>query len=317
MVITDYLKNYIGQEDSKSRLNFYINQFKKTKFLPPLLFSSSRGSGKTELAREIAKNLEDDTGKIKKYIEVNSASLKSIQDFLDDLVLPHIIGNQYVTILLDESHALNSRLTEWLLTAFNTEKDSKTSVSYNGQQYDFDFKYLSVITATTNPEKISQAFLSRFRRFDLKEYKNEEIAQILTKNLINKNYTVNLEDGLSLEIAGYARQTPREIVHISKDIRGYCEQNNNYEFTFKDWEFFRKIMGIKPFGLTNQEAEVLRCLQTRDSSLTYLAAKLKLDIQTLRRNIEPFLLNKNLMIIDQKRKITRQGIEILKEIENI
>jgi Holliday junction resolvasome RuvABC ATP-dependent DNA helicase subunit len=312
MVITDYLKNYIGQEDSKSRLNFYINSYYATGILPPILVSSARGTGKTELVREVAKNLYDKDGKIKRYIEVNSSGIKSIQDFVNDIYNPYINGNQYVTLLLDECHNIPFKLMDWLLSVFNTEVGPVTSVSYGGQQFDFDFRYLSVLTATTNPEKLNQPFISRFRRFDLAPYKLDELASILISKL-NKNSdsAVNLDKPLALKIAEYGRDTPREMVHLSKDIVGFCEQKGNRDFNLDDWEYFKKLVGLKPLNLNRQEIEVLKCLQTGDKTLTHIASKLKLDVQCVRKDVEPFLLNRDLMIIDQKRKLTRKGREIL------
>lgn len=310
--MTDYLTEYIGQSDSKSRLNFYINQHKTSGFLPPIGIFGSRGLGKSELARAVAKNLDNSDGKIKKYVEVNCSTLKGIQDFIDDLYTPHIAGRQEVTILLDEAHAMGHKLNDWLLSATNTEKDNLNIVGYNGQDFEFDYNKLSLIVATTNPEKLSQPFLSRFRRFDLAQYKNDEISQILSNLLKDKN--IEIKSGVSQNISTYCRGTPRHAVHLNKDIIGYCQQEEKECFDENDWSKLRKILGIKPLGLTNQELQVLRELSSGAKTLTNLAARLKVDRQTLQKDIESFLLSNSLIQVDGKRYITQLGQKILNQL---
>jgi Holliday junction DNA helicase RuvB len=310
--MTDYLTEYIGQTDSKSRLNFYINQHKKSGFLPPIGLFGARGLGKTELARSVAKNLENSEGKIKKYVEVNSSTLKGIQDFIDDLYTPFIAGSQEITILLDEAHGMGHKLNEWLLTATNTEKTNVNTVSYNGQDFEFNYNKLSLLIATTNPEKLSQPFLSRFRRFDLAQYTEKEISIILLNTLREKN--IEIKEELALDISSYCRGTPRNSIHLSKDIVGYCLQEDNLDFNKDGWAKLRKILGIKPLGLTNQEIQVLKELNTGAKTLTNLAARLKVDRQTLQKDVECFLLSNNLMQVDGKRFITQLGQNIVKSL---
>jgi Holliday junction resolvasome RuvABC ATP-dependent DNA helicase subunit len=68
-----------------------------------------------------------------------------------------------------------------------------------------------------------------------------------------------------------------------------------------------------PYGLTYTEKQILETLNHCGSTtLTGLAAKLGLSKGALQRDHELYLLNKNLMEIDGKRKITKEGLEICK-----
>ena len=104
---------------------------------------------------------------------------------------------------------------------------------------------------------------------------------------------------------------------LSKDIVQYCKNEDTTDFTKVHWDDFRTYFDVKPFGLTINEIELLRYLATGPKSLTTISGKLNLDISTVRKEVELFCLSKGLIIIDGKRRITKKGIDILKEIDKI
>ena len=82
-------------------------------------------------------------------------------------------------------------------------------------------------------------------------------------------------------------------------------------FSIYDFEALSDSVGILPLGITYTEKQILETLNNCGSAtLTGLAAKLGLSKSALQRDHELYLLNKNLMAIDGKRKITSQGIEL-------
>ena len=84
-------ENLVGQHQIKRKLNFYIDVHKKTGVVPFLNFIGARGLGKTAYAREFANNLTNANGQRKKFIEINSSTIKSLAQFLDQIfdVLVH------------------------------------------------------------------------------------------------------------------------------------------------------------------------------------------------------------------------------------
>ena len=95
--------------------------------------------------------------------------------------------------------------------------------------------------------------------------------------------------------------------------RRLCYQQT--KFGIEDWNSLKKQHGIRPLGLQSNEIEILRLLSSRGSmSLTGLAASMGLDTSTVRKDIELFLLKRNLIKIEGKRHITAFGQQILKEI---
>ena len=68
-------------------------------------------------------------------------------------------------------------------------------------------------------------------------------------------------------------------------------------------------------GLTNTEKQLLTALKEIGSAtLTGLSAKLGLSKTALQRDHEMYLLNKNLIEIDGKRKITARGLKLCNEL---
>ena len=77
-------------------------------------------------------------------------------------------------------------------------------------------------------------------------------------------------------------------------------------------------VSILPLGLTYTEKQILEVLNKHGSAtLTGLAAKLGLSKTSIQRDHELYLLNKNLIEIDGKRKITARGMKVCEELEQI
>lgn len=307
----DYLSDFLGQDRVKRKLNFYIEGYQKTGYIKPLLFSAARGLGKTTLARLVAKNLQKDGAeKPKPYIEINGSSVKSVGGLIDAVLVPYVF-NQEVTILADEIHLCNPLVINWLLSVIPGGNETITKVYHAGIEYEFDWHKLSLFIATTNPEKLFEAFKSRFDRIEIENYTEEILKKILLKNCENINFLENSEDS----IVGVSRGLPRQIVNLTKDIKQYCITKNKEEFDLWDWSLLQNTLGIRSLGLQTHEVELMKYLEARGSqSLTSIAAKLGLDPTTVRRDVELFLLKNNLIHIDGKRSITQYGREILKTI---
>ena len=90
------------------------------------------------------------------------------------------------------------------------------------------------------------------------------------------------------------------------------EVNNLLEKHFKE---LSDMVGILPYGITHTEKQILLALHTCGSStLTGLAAKIGMSKSALQRDHELYLLNRNLMEIDGKRKITHHGVNVCKTL---
>mgnify|MGYP001558703149 CR=1 FL=1 len=313
MFINDYLSDtFIGQENLKSRINFYIESHRKTNIFKNLLISSPRGVGKTELMTQIAKNLLMPDGRQKNAFIINGATLKNVSGFVNNIVIPHISNNQYVTIAIDEIHAVEESVIAWLLTILGHTNNFITQNSYDGVDYFFDYRYFSFLAATTNIERLPLAFSSRLKRIEFEPYKEKELTIILYKN----SPLIKYQDNIEKQIVSVVRGLPRYVVDIAKDIEKFCNLKGNEIFDKNDWLEFKKIHHIRPLGITNKEYELLEYLSEHEGrTLTCLAAKLGLDTTTVRRDIESYLISHSLIEIMTKRYITGYGLNILRQCD--
>ena len=100
MTNVDYFADIVGQEDVKRKLSFYVDGYQKTSMIPHFMFVAERGCGKTTAAIEIAKHLTID-GKPKRAKEINCSTLKSVSQFVEQVLMPFVQDND-CTILFDE-----------------------------------------------------------------------------------------------------------------------------------------------------------------------------------------------------------------------
>jgi len=116
-------------------------------------------------------------------------------------------------------------------------------------------------------------------------------------------------------IASTIRCNARSAVKRSKEIMLYCKSRDVDVFGLKHFEDLSDHVGILPYGLTHTEKQILLALQDcRSATLTGLAAKIGMSKTALQRDHELYLLNRSLIEIDGKRKITNHGLEICKSL---
>jgi Holliday junction resolvasome RuvABC ATP-dependent DNA helicase subunit len=121
------------------------------------------------------------------------------------------------------------------------------------------------------------------------------------------------------DVASVLRGNARSAVIFSKDIMTYLKDCK--ACLRKDWEELKKILGIYPLGLRTTEITLLKFLADRPmgTSLTSLAAKLGMNTDVLRKDIELQLQAYNLMDIQagKGRVLTVKGYEYLRGLPNL
>jgi len=305
-----YFPDLVGQESVKKKLSFYLDAFHKTSQAPFLLMAGAKGLGKTEFAKAFAKNLYNRDGDKRAFLELNCSTIKNNEQFFEQIFLPIIADNE-VTILFDECHALPKDLTMAFLTIFNAEANSRKTFEWNEMTFEFNFKQQTFIFATTETDKIFPPLKDRLTNVDFEAYNEEELAQIVKLCAPEVNFT----DDCLREVASTIRGNARSAVKRAKEISLYCGANESNNFDLEDFRELCDSIGILPYGITNTEKQILQILQDIGSAtLTGLSAKLGLSKTALQRDHELYLINKSLVEIDGKRKITGRGLELCKAL---
>ena len=303
----DIFDGLIGQDNVKKKLSFYLKAFNKTSICPFLNFVGAKGLGKTEFAKSFARNLTNNDGSPRPFIEINCSTIKNNEAFFEQIFLP-VIANNEVTILLDEAHALPKDLTNAFLTIFNTEKDHVKDFHWEEQVFTFNFKKQTFLFATTESDKLFPPLKDRLTTIDFEPYEYSELGQILQTKVPDVNFTA---DAL-YQISKTTRGNARNAVMRAKEIMLFCEAENCPNFDGASFEKFCDTLGILPHGITCTEKQLLQILAERGAcTLSMLSASTGLSTTSIRADHELYLLRKNFMQIDGKRKITSDGRKVL------
>jgi len=309
----NYFPDLVGQKAVKRKLTFYVEAFNKTGVCPFLLLTGAKGLGKTEFAKGFAQNLKNKDGTKRAFLELNCSTIKNNEQFFEQIFLPLVADNE-ITILFDECHALPKDLTMAFLTIFNTETKTKKNFEWNEMSFEFNFKKQTFIFATTESDKIFPPLKDRLTNVDFEPYSESELGEIL--KLCTPEALIT--DECIKEVSTSVRNNARNAVMRAKEISLYCGAKDNYFFTLKDFRDLSEQVSILPLGLTYTEKQILEVLNKHGSAtLTGLAAKLGLSKTSIQKDHELYLLNKNLIEIDGKRKITARGMKVCEELEKI
>tara|TARA_Y100000361_G_C11116876_1_gene320909 strand:+ start:134 stop:1066 length:933 start_codon:yes stop_codon:yes gene_type:complete len=307
----DIFDGLIGQDNVKKKLSFYLKAFNKTSICPFLNFVGAKGLGKTEFAKSFARNLTNEDGSKRPFIEINCSTIKNNEAFFEQIFLP-VIANNEVTILLDEAHALPKDLTNAFLTIFNTESSHVKDFHWEEQVFTFNFKKQTFLFATTESDKLFPPLKDRLTTIDFEPYKYSELGKILHSKIPD----VKFEDDALEKLSKTTRGNARNAVMRAKEIMLFCEAENSPNFTNESYEKFCETLGILPHGITCTEKQILEILEERGScTLAMLSASTGLSPSSIRADHELYLLRKNFMQIDGKRKITSHGKKLLTSAE--
>ncbi len=238
----------VGQTVAKRKLGFHLENYAETKLIPHLLFIAPKGCGKTTMAKATGRNLmgEENLYKPKRFLELNCSTLKSVKQFFNQVVIPHI-NDQEVTVLFDEASELPKDVTMMLLTCLNPNKENRTSFSYEDYTVDFDFRRQTFMFATTEAHKMFHALTDRCDRIDLEEYTYPELGEIVDRVLGDDN--VVFEKGLLDEIATVLRGNARAAQKMANNIRSYAGRLKTNKFSREHWGALKHALGILPLGL--------------------------------------------------------------------
>lgn len=302
----NYLPNIIGQQEVKTRLSIYKGSFKVSGKLPFLLFTGARGDGKTKTIREFRKTLEDKNGDTPPILEVNGASIKNAENFF--LQIYPVWKKNNAILFIDEVHNIPTELQELFLTILEKDPNPVRRITYTHREegeveYDFDFRKMGIVMATTDQQKLKNALLDRLTKISIQPYTKQNLFDIFELNC-----NVTASESIKSDIVRVFRGHPRACVELAEELDHFASAKGATYINKPLWEEFCLIMGIFEYGLNDAELRIVKILGERQKqSLNALSAATGFSRSVIQNEYEKALLSKGLIDIDGKRMLTSLG----------
>lgn len=248
----------VGQEHIVKSLQ---NAIKNQKISHAYLFCGPRGTGKTTLARLLAKSVNCENpdkapcgecdncraaneGTHPDIIEINGANethVDDVREIIERANLAPMQGKVKIYII-DEVHQLSSAASSALL---KTLEEPPENVIF--------------VLATTDPQKLLPTIISRCQRYDFTKIQNKDISNHLQK--IGEKENIHIDEKAAELIANLAEGGMRDALSIMDQCAAYTgdsiteeEINNIYGLTTNE----EKIGMFKDIALGNVEGILTR-----------------------------------------------------------
>jgi len=250
----------IGQ---KSIIQTLTNALKTNTVSHAYLLCGQRGTGKTTIARLLAKAvnctnrksaepcntcescLDINEGKSMDLIEIDAASNRGIDEIknLKEGIRFSPIKSKYKVFIIDEVHMLTKEAFNALLKTLEEPPE-----------------HAIFILATTESEKLPATIISRTQRFDFKKLTLKEIAERL--RLLTKSEKIDISDEAIKEIALSAEGSLRDAESLLDQLisLGYEEINFQTLEEVLGRVNFEKISKFLNFIATKDSGEAIRLI---------------------------------------------------------
>jgi Holliday junction resolvasome RuvABC ATP-dependent DNA helicase subunit len=324
--LDDAFDGFVGNEGTISRLRTMLKAAKlrgDTQLSRVLMFSGPASVGKTELAGRVARFLS------LPFLSVDGTSVKTreqLASMITDTIEGHNLQPENLgkiggivtiklppmVIFIDEFHLVSTPLQEALLTV--TDANNRTMLVERPQRFRFNASQVTFILATTMESKVTNALLSRCDKIELRRYGRDEVAEIVQR----AHPHISFE--LCQMIADASRYTPREALQIAVNVNdaiAVADADQSMDSVVRE---VIRSRGSYLNGITQRDVTLMRILKEahKPMSLTAIVGALHLNTPTeLTEVIEPYLLYRRWIMISSKgREITRDGIEMLRFIDD-
>jgi len=305
-----YFDGVVGQPRAKTELGFYLkNHIESGAVVPNLLFTGSKGDGKTHLARKFARNLPDISNpsrKNKAFYSFNGGAILNPTILLEDILSK--VQDQHASIFVDECHMLPKKVQAVLLSILEPNRSHITTYNFNDIEYRFDSRRLTFIFATTDAQGLLDPLKDRLTTLCLEMYGPEELAKIIELTVDGR---LSFDGNTLEELSKYVRRNARNAVRVAENALSF----NCPIFETHHLETLKEKLNLFPLGVTFNEIRALRILE-RDGecSLGSLSCRLAQAASAVQKDVEPYLIANRLMEINGLRRITATGRAYLKAL---
>ncbi len=199
-------KDVVGQEQV---VDLLVNSIKQNKISHAYLFCGGRGTGKTSVARIVAREIGCNPEDI---IEIDAASNRGIDEIreLREAVRTAPFSSPYKIYIIDEAHMLTKEASNALL---KTLEEPPSHVIF--------------ILATTDPEKLPATIVSRCQKVVFKNPSNETLSNQLTRVAEQEGFTLPTDSAALVAIHG--KGSYRDALGILEQILAVSDKKIDHE----------------------------------------------------------------------------------------
>lgn len=286
-----YLKEYIGQEQTKQNLKVYIEAAKQRgEPLDHVLLYGPPGLGKTTLAGIIANEMGVDLKVTAGPAIEKPGEMAAILNNLKD-------GD---VLFVDEIHRLPRPVEEVLYPAMEDYViDVVIGKGTAARSIRFDLPKFTLVGATTRAGMLSAPLRDRFGVVSrLEFYTPEELCEIITHSAVLLDVKIDREG--ALELARRSRGTPRLANRFLKRVRDFAQIKYDGEITKEVADFALDLLEVDKLGLDRMDRMIILTMLNQFGGgpvgLETLAAAIGEDAGTLEDVYEPYLVQNGLLV---------------------